>query len=458
MSTQQPAASAASRPRWSRSGPSIIIAWLLSRAVMVLLALTVEHVATGDVNYYFDKISALSNVGLSQTLNEYPTPVAWLLAIPYGLGIGTRTGYQIAFIGLMLALDALFTYLLWRAADRRADAGVIFWLAFIFLIGPLSYLRFDLVPAVLAGAALLLCRRRPWLTGALTGLGAAIKLWPALLIAPFAAPRRGRRSALVGFVVVGVGLAVVSLITGGLRRLVSPLTWQSDRGLQIESVWATPLMLLRLIDSNRWTVTMSRYQAFEVFGPGTGAWLTISSIATVLGLVFMIMLYVRGFRRASSGAGPSVLVTGLAVLATISIMIITNKTLSPQYLVWLSGPLAALLVGRFRGPQGRVTIVGRFALQALVLALITHLVYPLTYVGLYGGRHGTQFVVSTLLLALRNLGLLIFTISLAAAAWRASGPRPANSVDPDPVDDPIADHDERSGVDQGAATPSKNAP
>jgi hypothetical protein len=406
---------------------------------MVLLALTVEHVATGDVNYYFDKISALSNAGLSQTLNEYPTPVTWLLSIPYGIGFGSRAGYQIGFIGLMLLLDALFTFLLWRAADRRPDAGVIFWLGFIFLIGPLCYLRFDLVPAVLAGISLLVSRRWPWLTGALTGLGAAIKLWPALLIAPFAAPRRGRSPAIIGFIVVGFGLALISLLTGGLRRLVSPLTWQSDRGLQIESIWATPLMLMRLIDSNRWTVTMSRYQAFEVFGPGTGLWLTISSIATVLGLVFMIMLYVRGFRNPTiPQGGPTLLVTGLTVLATIAIMIITNKTLSPQYLVWVGGPMAALLVGRLRDARGRITTVGRFALQALVLAVLTHLVYPLTYVGLYGARHGTQFVISTILLGLRNLGLLIFTIALAAAAWRAAGRNPTQIPDADPADDPLA--------------------
>lgn len=411
-----------SRPR---AGLEVIIAWLFSRAIMVLLAATIEHVATGDVNYYYGKIDALRNAGLSQTLNEYPTPVVWLLSIPYALGIGGQTGYRIAFVGLMLLLDGLFTFALWRTAGRRRDAGVTFWLAFIFLIGPLCYLRFDLIPAVLAGASVLMGRRRPWLTGVLTGVGAAIKLWPALLIAPFAAPRQGRRSTLVGFVVAGFGLALISLLTGGLQRLVSPLSWQSDRGLQIESIWATPLMVMRLIDSDRWTVTTSRYQAFEVFGPGVGLWLTISTVATVLGLIFIVMLYVRGFRCPE----PTVTITGLMVLSTIAIMIITNKTLSPQYLVWIGGPMAALLIGRTRDQQGRLTVVSRFAVQALVLALLTHLVYPLTYFGLYGDRHGAQFVISTILLLLRNLSLLIFTIALAAVAWRATGQHRTDTAD-----------------------------
>ncbi|QDP97075.1 DUF2029 domain-containing protein [Microlunatus elymi] len=390
----------------------------MTRAIMVLLALTIENVATGDVSYYWRKIDALGHVGLAETLNEYPTPVVWMLAIPYAIGFGSQTGYLIAFIALMMLLDAAFTFVLYRAAGNRRDPAVLFWLFFVFLIGPLSYLRFDLVPAVLAGLSLLVARRQPWLTGALTGLGAAIKLWPALLIFPFAGYRRGRRATLIGFVVAGFGLALISLMTGGPKRLFSPLTWQSDRGLQIESLWATGLMFLRMIDPATWVVAMSRYQAFEVFGPAVGTWLVISNLATFAGLIVMIALYVRILRLPEPSTG----VTGLVVLSTVAIMIITNKTLSPQYLLWLGGPLAAVLIMRARDLQGRLTVYARLGLQVLALALLTHLVYPLTYFGLYGDRHGALFVTSTTLLVLRNLGLLVFTIALVATTWRATRP------------------------------------
>lgn len=99
----------------------------------------------------------------------------------------------------MLALDAVLTYALWRAAGRRRDRALDFWLLYVFLVGPLCYTRFDMVPAVLAGGALLAARRRPWLTGALTGLGAAIKLWPALLAGAFAVRWRGRGAMLGAF-------------------------------------------------------------------------------------------------------------------------------------------------------------------------------------------------------------------------------------------------------------------
>ncbi len=417
MSSPTPLSSL-TRPTGRRSGALLVGGWLLTRAIVVLLALTVENVATGDVNYYWRKIDALLHVGLARTMNEYPTPVVWMLSVPYGLGGGSQVGYLIAFIALMLLLDAWFTRMLWRTAGGRWDGAVAFWLWFVFLIGPICYLRFDLVPAVLAGASLVASRRRPSLTGVLTGVGAAIKLWPGLLAVPFAGYRRGRRATLIGFALAGFGLALVSLITGGAQRLVSPLTWQSDRGLQIESIWATPLMVLRLVDPHRWTVAISRYQAFELFGPGTGFWLTVSTVATVLGLATIVLLYVRTLRLSE----PSTHTIGLVVLATIAIVIVMNKTLSPQYVVWLGGPTAALLLMRSRDRTGRLTVIARFAVQLLVLALLTQLVYPLTYIGLYGDRHGLLFVSATMLLLARNLGLLVFAVALVAVAWRSTGP------------------------------------
>lgn len=403
-----------------RGGLSVIITWLVTRAIIVLLAFTVENVATGDVHYYWRKIDVLLDVGLGQTLNEYPTPVVWILSIPYGLGVGTRLGYLIVFIIFMLALDALFSVLLWRSCGGRRDAALNFWLFFIFLVGPLAYLRFDLLPAVLAGISLLVSRRQPWLTGVLTGVGAAIKLWPALLIMPFLSYRKGRRATLIGFLAAGLGLAVISLILGGLSRLFSPLTWQSDRGLQIESIWASWPMLLRLFQPKTWVVATSSYQAFEVFGPGVTVWLTISTVATAIGVIAMLALYIRAFGNPE----PTTAAIGLVIMATITLLIVTNKTLSPQYLVWLGGPMAALLLMRSRRPDGKPTMISRFAIQLLVLAFLTHLVYPLTYHGLYDDRYPNLLIVSTILLVIRNLGLLIFAVAITMAAWRATGRRP----------------------------------
>jgi hypothetical protein len=267
---------------------------------------------------------------------------------------------------------------------------------------------------VLAGGALLAARRRPWVTGALTGLGAAIKLWPALLIPFFLTNRPGRRSAAWSFVGVGFGLALLSLVTGGWSRLISPLTWQSDRGLQIESIWATPLMVARAVQPDRWIVDISKYQAYEIFGPGVKPLLLLSSLATVLGLLLIVGLYVRCFRDPD----PSPVAIGLAIMATVTIMIITNKTLSPQYLLWLGGPMAAVILLVPTATDAERQAIRRLALQLLGLALLTHLVYPLLYDGLLGRQGYLMIIVSTVMTAFRNLALLLFTAELWRMAWR----------------------------------------
>ena len=399
-------------------GPrTIVIIWLATRLLILVMLAAFERFVTGDAFYYHRKINALFSTGLDRTLYEYPTPVVWILWLPYGASFGSRVGYLVAFIVAMLALDALFCYTLWRSTGRRHDSAIDFWLIFAPLIGPLSYLRFDMLPAVLAGGALLATRRKPWVTGALTGLGASIKLWPALLIGAFMSYKADRRPAGLGFIVVGFGLALISLIFGGWSRLISPLRWQSDRGLQIESIWATPLMVARALSPDQWIVDMSQYQAYEIFGPGADTWVTISNVATLLGLAMIILLTVRAFRH--DGSTPVAI--GFVVLATVAIMIITNKTLSPQYLLWLGGPMATLLVFRRQATPEEGQAIRRVALQLLVLALLTQLVYPVLYPG-YIGRHGhAMIIISTVVTTIRNVALVLFTIEVCRMAWRMLG-------------------------------------
>jgi Glycosyltransferase family 87 len=395
----------------------IVIGWLITRLLMLVILASFESFVVGDVYYYHRKINALFSAGLDRTLYEYPTPVVWILWLPYGASLGNRVGYLVAFLIFMLALDALFTYALWRSSGRHHDTAIDFWLIFVPLIGPLSYLRFDMLPAVLAGGALLAARRKPWVTGALTGLGAAIKLWPALLIGAFMSYRADRRPAGIAFVVVGFGLALISLIFGGWLRLISPLTWQSDRGLQIESIWATPLMLARAVKPDYWTVDMSRYQAYEIFGSGIEAWVMISNIATLFGLALIILLTIRAFRY--DGSTPVAI--GFVIVAIVAIMTITNKTLSPQYLLWLGGPMAALLAFRPHALPGEKPAINRMAGQLLILALLTQLVYPLLYDS-YLGLHGrAMIIVATIVTAIRNLALVAFTVEACWLAWRTLG-------------------------------------
>ena len=102
-------------------------------------------------------------------------------------------------------------------------------------------------------------------------------------------------------------------------------------------------------------------------------------------------------------------------------MIVTNKTLSPQYLLWLGGPMATLLAFRRQATPEEDQAIGRIAGQLLVLALLTQLVYPLLYPG-YLGRHGhAMIIISTVVTTIRNIALVVFTVEVCRLAWRMLG-------------------------------------
>ncbi|MGD7787981.1 glycosyltransferase 87 family protein [Propionibacteriaceae bacterium Y1700] len=398
---------------WMRNGWQVLFVWTVSRMLMGLIYATpYENDIFRDAHYYWRMLEAMGTDGIGVTMPEYPTPVLWIMQIPHVGGLASDGVYIVGFAVMMLALDGLLTWLIWRSAGRRRTAGLDFWLIFIFLIGPLAFFRFDMLPAVLVGAALILSQTRPRLAGALTAVGAAVKLWPALLF-PALLTRRGatRIGTTVGFVVVGLGLALASLVVAGWDRTVSPLGYQSDRGLQIESLFASPLMLARAFNPEPWTVELSVFKAFEIFGPGVAPLLTVSTIATVLGMLAIVALLLRGFRCPAMDTWR----VSLLVLAIVMIMIITNKTLSPQYLIWLGGPLALMLV---RAPSGqRRLVTRRLALSLLPVAVLTHIVYPITYPQIFtDGASG--MAIASVIMVIRNLALLVIGVWMIMLTWR----------------------------------------
>jgi hypothetical protein len=147
-------------------------------------------------------------------------------------------------------------------------------------------------------------------------------------------------------------------------------------------------------------------------------WVGVSNVATVVGLATLAVLFVRAFRAG----GSTPVAVAFLVLTTVAVMIVTNKTLSPQYLLWLAGPGSALLLLRHRAGAAERPAIRHTAYALLALALLTHLVYPVLYPGLIG-RHGPVLLgLATVVTTLRNLGLLAFTGYVASRAWRFTSP------------------------------------
>lgn len=399
--------------------PIGLIALFLATRLLILWSLELEAVGfiANDVSYYGYHLYHLEN-GQQGVMQEYPMPAVWILQAIYTIGGGWQTWapwYQ----GLFLLLDALVAITLYK---RNNASGALFWILFSGAQGAIIWFRFDLIPAALVAWACLLASMWPRIAGGMIGLGAAIKLWPALLIGPMLAPNPIRsvlaRRRLLGFVVVGFGLAAASLITSGWARSASPITWQSDRGLQIESVPASPLMFLRTFTDNpSWHIELTPFNALEIVtGPGIGAMLTLSTVLTALAIALSVYLSYRLIRNLREGDPRLQEAIVLAILTIVLAMIVSNKTLSPQYISWLGGPVAALLVTRQSGWLRRHLNV--LAVAMVMVGGLTQMVYPWGAYGIMGIPLGSGPETSILLL--RNASLVVLLAYSLALTLRAS--------------------------------------
>ncbi len=393
-----------------------LLATFVFTRILIAMSLRLEQVAfvANDVSYYTAYLYQFEQGDLS-AMREYPMPAVWILQAIYTIGGGWET-WTPWYRGSMLALDLVVAATLYR---RTTFTATLFWILFTGAQGAIVWFRFDLIPAALVTWACVLLLRRPAVSGALIGLGAAIKLWPALLIGPLLAPdplRAGpARRRLLGFGITGVGLALASLAAVGWERTVSPVAWQGGRGLQIESVPATPLMWLRTFTDNpSWDIKLSDYNALEIVAgsPGVDAMLVVATVLTAATVALTAWLSVRLIRNLGSDDArlqPAVL---FAMLAVVLAIVVSNKTLSPQYILWLGGPVAALLLAPMPPRLRRHVRVQAVAL--VLVGALTQLSYPWGAYGVMAIPLGSG--PETAVLILRNLALVILT---AHAVWLA---------------------------------------
>lgn len=406
--------SAAEPPRWGADRGTavavvvmVVLGWAVAKAVSIWgwVVLPAEY---SDTFYYFQWAErAHQGGGVAAALREYPTPAAWVLLGLYEAGARDFDRYRGAILWVMTLADAAFAVLLGR---RLGPSAVVAWTLLVTAMGQLALLRFDLLPAVAAGAAVLLATfGRGVAASVLVAVGTGLKLWPVVLAPLPLAAASGRLRAAVAFVGTGVVLVVGSLLTGGWSRLLSPWGYQGGRGLQIEAVAASvPMWLWR--GDQAYDVWYSTFHAFEVRGPSVELWLRVAGAASLLALVACAALVVGWWVR---GAAPAAL--GYVALTCIGAFVVTSRALSPQYLLWLAAPAAVVLglgFTRQRGARLGLAVV-TFALLVL-LCLLTTSLYPTYYPSLTGRSALTDRSVA--LLVARNVGLVAFVAWTAACA------------------------------------------
>jgi hypothetical protein len=402
--------------------------WAWTRGVLMLYVYNVipyisHSDITGDLRLYQHWSSVLGHGHFpsNDPAWQYPPGAAVVIALPRIVRAVTGLSYYAAFYGMALASDLIIFLLVvhrcWRTADeavtRRVDyLGAYAYVAAIFMLGPFAFGRYDIVVTMIASvglAAALRSASATWrLRGAAIGIGTLVKLWPIALV--FGLPRgpRGRRA--VGWAALGalVPMLALLLVPGAL----SFLSQQHDRGLEVESVPATPFLLARRFAGYHGSI-QNRYGAFEITGPGIAEIAAFCELLTLLGFCWLL------WWRRRARLGPERWTEGVyydAGLVAVMISIVTSRVLSPQYLVWVCGLLALCLA---LGPLGRGgTVLAGPCWLLLGTISITQLEFPLLFPSLVHGSGAAALFVTG-----RNALLVTATLWAGRRLWqRYAGP------------------------------------
>jgi len=412
------------------------LGWVATRAFMIYAWWVSSQYIMNDVTYYYQQ---MANPDAS-ALVEYPTPILWIMRLIYLVTNGNYGGFFNTVVCIMVLLDALITVMLfWRSSALAAG----YWVIFLVALGPIMWFRIDLIPATGVTLGLLFLATRPRTGGALLAIGAATKIWPALLILPALGRNHPARRRGIGFAITGACLALASLVLNGWGRSISPINWQDRRGLQIESLSATWAMVKHATsvdslcgtkpDPHSFCVVYTSFHAYQITGPGVTSAETVANWLMVVAIIYavaiaVLLAVVPALRDGTSAPDRPGLAKAivLAAAAIVAAMIAANKTFSPQYLIWLAGPLSLVLASARTPSQRRWSITT--AVLGCVIAVLTQFIFPLNYNGLLANPGNAQV---TALLVTRNVLMAALTLLLmiwaARAAWQIARQPPQNS-------------------------------
>jgi hypothetical protein len=400
-----------------------VLVWVVTRAFIVAHVGFWDHL--GGIDYedvhqfqvWAEQIVATGSLPTDSAW-QYPPGAGFMMLLPRLSG----GDYGQTFVILMLFVDLAGALILALFGRRRGSfTGLWVWLLGMPLLGSFPVLRFDVVPTVICIAALVVIHRRPAWFGVLVGLGAALKVWPIVLLFGEWDRRRLAIAAASALACVGLVVAAGAIAFGNPLSFVSQ---QGGRGLQVESVAAAPWQLREVVTGTP-VPEVLRFGAWEIPSSAADFTATALDLATLLVLVTAAAWW--WLRGRAIGAGREDLANETVardfVFTIVLALVVTSRVLSPQYMIWLLGLVAIVL----NAAESRVRRPALVVLGALVLSA-----------GVHESAGNTLIRNLALLAALADATYSLWIQlrrppkgSLAAAATVPAGTKPAASGHPE---------------------------
>ena len=390
----------------------------LGLLVVLILFNSISLPAANDVELYYNyaRRTLQGEIPYRDFVIEYP-PLSLLFFLPPALlssvlGGISLTGYTWLLHGELFLLNLASLWLIYdllgrqgrSLAERNSQLRLFTWGS----VGIALYLlqRFDIGVAFLTLLALWFFQRgRPASLGLTLAVGTLVKLYPALLL-PLVVllywygpkDRRAIVRCLVGFG-LGSGLLVGPFVLFGWEGLKGFLAYQSERGVELESLFAGVIVLGSYLGLTH-ALSMVEHGGLGLASDWVRPLATASTLLTLLGLVVLLMLLWRNARCQFPVEQFEWLVNAASLL--ILWFVLANKVISPQYLIWL-----LVLAPFWRGRAKTLLLLACLPLSFLPFPFLVDdliLLAPLPFV----------------LLAVRNLLLIVIFGLLLRDVFRSA--------------------------------------
>ena len=357
-----------------------------------------DAISFGDLSLYDYWAYQVDNgTGIYGLATEWVYPAFAFVPI-WIAGAINIVSYETSWLILVFALNTAAVLLMVRpATNEKLFSGTYaswVFIAALFLLGPVAVSRIDSVSAAIAIFGLVaLGRNTTGIAAALFTVAGWIKIWPIALFAAMIAAFKKRVKGIVVATLISSSVIAAGVLAGG-TNVFSFVLQQQDRGIQIESVMATPWMWLA-----KFGLASIFFDDVVLTNQVSGE--LVLEIASVSNYILFGAIGITAFLaiRAIRAGRDRTEVFVLASLTGVLDLIVFNKVGSPQFMIWMAVVLVALVY--FGINKSKLALV----IGAAIL-LLTQLVYPIFYLELLGLEP-----LPLGLLTLRNLllvGLLIW--------------------------------------------------
>lgn len=299
------------------------------------------------VTYFFE-----GNLPYRDFFPEYP-PLAFIYYLIPGLlakalPVLSFSWLYLLLFGLLSCIAVfLFGLILFQLVQDAlgCESAQLYWRRYsvhIICLVPLVAWRFDIVVALFCLLSLycLLVDGNMVLSGLLLGLGVGIKLYPLLLLPVFVLYLYCSRSKLhryaIGFA-IGIATSFLPpLLYGGWSGLARIYSYHSERGLQIESLSASLMLLIRRAYQMPLQITSS-YGSWNLKNsPSVEIAIRLTPVFAIacIGLALYV-IYSCFFAAYSRFARIDSSHLFVALFLVLIAALLGAKVLSPQFMIWL---------------------------------------------------------------------------------------------------------------------------